>query len=211
MKFLNTTSSRRNFCRVSSLALGSIVLPKSSVVLGGAILGNSLSFRIRYKKKSLGVKFTIVDEKYVIGTVRIPEGKKIGHFFITREGRTSTELSKSRYSFPLKSGGKDVIFIDTKTGSIKTSLSGLDLSGVYYGGPADKPSGQGFWSWVGNLINDIASGIAAHLTLISGDEGTFKYSDGGTTEVEHGTMTYDNGRSGFIAEPGLEGQPGVWY
>lgn len=212
MENLNTLSSRRNFCRVSSFALGSLVLPKYKL-WEKAKLGHSLAYKIRYGKESLGVKFTIVDRKFIIASVRIPEGRKIGHFFITRKSTSrSKTTSKSKYSFPIQKGGRDVLFIDTKSGSLKTSLNGVDLSRVYYeDGAGESPSGQGFWSWVGDLINDIATGIAAQLTLITGDEGTFKYSDGGTTTVEPGKMTYDNGYSGFIAEPGLEGLPGVWY
>ena len=137
----------------------------------------------------------------------------MGHFYISPKSANQPKtISKSKYSFALKKGGKEVLFIDTKTGAINTSLRGVDLTGVHYqNGHEDTASGQGFWSWLGDLVNDIATGIASQLTLITGDEGTFKYSNGGTTTVRPGAMTYDNGYSGFIAEPGLEEQPGVWY
>ena len=209
----NKNWSRRKFFRASSLVLGAAILPSTSSLLYGkaATLGSSISMLLNYGGKSIGVKFTIVDKRYVVGTIRVPRGKKVEHFFI--EGPSAREQSSSgtRKSVKMQDGSSGSVTVDSRKGTFTTSVKGATIGRVKFEDSKndDIPSGEGFIQWLGDKIADVARAVAGGIAYLMNRKGLMGLSGGGN--LDNSTIFYPNNSGGFMAEPGLEENPGVWY
>jgi len=186
------------------------MLPNKSL-WAKASLGSSISFTMKYKGKQVGVKFTLVDKKHLVGTIRIPKGKKIGLLYfgdVSRREKSSS--SKIRHQFSRKKGAKGSVLVDCKKVVISTNIKGVSISPVQYRnqGGDDLPSAEGFLGWLGDKISDAAIAIAAGITYLTDEFGTFTFSDGSVLEIDGGNgLIYTH----FKSEGGMEEEPGVWY
>ena len=207
------TWSRRKFFRASSLVLGAAILPSSLLYSKAATLGSSISMLLSYRGKTIGVKFTIVNNSYVVGTIRVPKGKKLGHFLIDVPTAKEKSSSRSKKSIKMKDGISGTVTVDSRRGTFTTSVKGVKLSRVKFENSEndDIPSSQGFLNWLGDKIADAARGIAAGITWCLDGNGLWFLSDGGTIDVTNGNVEYKNNSGGFMSEAGVEESPGVWY
>lgn len=214
----NKNWSRRKFFQSSALMLGATLVPSSSLfskaILPKAKMGSSISMPISYRGKTLGVKFTIIDNSYVVGTFRLPKGKKVGHFFISGPSKRSASSKKVAVPFKLKAKRSALVSIDPQKGKITTNVKGITLGSVkFLNSPNDDvPSSQGFFNWLKDKVNDVAAGIAVGISYLTGDQVSVSTSGGGVlhTHKDSGGSTIGS-YGGFIAEDGIEEQPGVWY
>jgi len=193
------------------------ILPASLFHSKAATLGSSISMLISYRRKSIGVKFTLVDKRYVIGTFRVPNGRKIGHFLIPGPFDGASSSKKVVTSFKLKAKSSAQVSIDPNKGTFTTNVKGIGLSRVKFQDSKndDVPSTQGWLGWLKDKINDVAAGIAIGISYLTGDQASISTSGGGvlSTHKDAGGSTIGvyGGSSGFKAESGLDEQPGVWY
>jgi len=81
----------------------------------------------------------------------------------------------------------------------------------YRPGNDNENSAQDFWSWIGDKVNDIASGIAATWLYMRGQIGEFDTSNGGYIVMDGDTGSIDYQGGGFKLEPGMEEEGNVWY
>ncbi len=215
MKLKEINSSRRRFFKTSSFLLGAAFLPNELLNLSKATIGSSISIPVTYKGKSLGIKFTLINGDYVIGTLRVPNGKKVGHFYISGPTKT-TEAKDASFTFKLASDSRAKVSVNTSKAIITTSVKGIKIGVPKFNDSQHDniPSSQGFFNWLADRVRDVAAGIAVGIGYLTGDQVSAKTSSGGVihTHVDSNgsTVSYNNG-SGFMAEPGLEEQPGVWY
>jgi hypothetical protein len=93
---------------------------------------------------------------------------------------------------------------------ISSNLKQVHFGSLEVPGNNNPVSSQGFWDWLGGVVNDVLSGIGAVLTWMTGGEGFFKLSGGGELWIEKGTIVYEPG-IGLKLEPGMEEDPLVWY
>ena len=210
----NKNWSRRKFFRASSLVLGAAILPSSllasKATFNKAILGSSISLPISYKGKTIGVKFTMVNNSYVVATIRVPKGKKMAHFSI--EGPFAKEKSSSgtKASVKMKDGISGSVTVDSRKGTFTTSVKGVKIGRVKFENSKDDdiPSAQGFIQWFGDKIADAAKIVAAGITWVTGNEGIWNVGNGSIIVSKGGGILV---QSGFMSEDGVEEQPGIWY
>ncbi len=211
MKNIKTEQGRRKFFRSGSILLGSVLIP-FHFLEKKAILGSSISIPISYNGKSLGVKVTIVNGEYLIGTIRIPKSRKLVHFYIDGPSKLGKSTSYKDVKIKL---GRDIagtVTAHSKSASFTTTLKGATIGRVKFNNSTndDIPSSEGFFNWLKDKVADIGRAVSAGLTFIYDGTGLWFLSDGSTIEVGPGIKYSQNG-SGFKAEPGLEESPGVWY
>lgn len=194
--------------------LGVVLLPSATFLSKKVELGSSISMLIKYQDRSLGVKFTIVNSSYIIGTFRIPGKIKIGHYIIPKPINKKVSFKDTVVTFKMKAGNKGRVTASAEKPVFSTSIKGIQFGKVKFhnSNNDDIPSAEGFWQDVGDAISDIASGISAGITWLVGGEVVLETSGGGY--IKTGTTSSDGQRtieSGFKSEEGLEEENGVWY
>ncbi len=215
MNIKDINPSRRRFFRTSSIFFGAACLPTNLLLSLKAVLGSSISVPVSYRGKTIGIKFTIVNGEYAIGTFRIPNSRKIGHFIIPRPSKSS-QAKDTSISFKLASDNKASVSIDPRRAIISTTVQGIKIGVPKFNDSRQDnvPSSQGFFNWLADKVRDVAAGIAVGIGYLTGDQVNVETSSGGVlhTHVDSGgsTVSYSGG-SGFMAEPGLEEELGVWY
>ena len=202
---------RRKFVKSSSIMILAGLLP-GSLYSSKASLGSSITIPITYKNITIGVKLTLVNNKYMIVTIGQSRGERLSHFFIqkptgkTRATKATVEIGESLPG-SITLDGQKVICSTTlrgyKIGRIKFENSNND----------DIPNAEGFLGWLGDKISDAAKAVAATIARLNGGAvGEWETSNGGKITVKGTKMSYTSkGSSGFKAEDGLEEENGVWY
>ncbi len=207
----NIRQGRRDFVRSGAIILGSALFP---INFGDkAKLGSSISIPIDYKGKSLGIKITNINGEYLIGTIRVPESRKIVHFYIPGPSR-SAKVSSKDLTIKLGKGLDGVVTADSRNASFSTTLKGAVIGNVLFNDSRNDnlPSSEGFFNWLKDKVADVGRAISAGLTYICDGTGLWFLSDGSTIEVGgSSSIKYSQNGAGFKAEPGLEDTPGVWY
>ena len=207
------TWSRRKFFRASSLVLGAAILPSSLLYSKAATLGSSISMLLSYRGKTIGVKFTIVNNSYVVGTIRVPKGKKLALVFIKGPTGKEKSSSRTRKTVKMQGGISGSVTADSRKNTFTTSVKGVAIGRMKFENSKndDIPSGEGFIQWLGDKIADAARVVAGGLTYLLGGNGIWYLSGGGTLDISGGNIEYNSNSGSFMSEAGLEESPGVWY
>jgi hypothetical protein len=206
--------SRRSFLSVGASAL---VLP----LLGfwpRLVKGKTARIKLSHGDKSLGLKISENRKGQVIVTMRQLGGKRL---LACNLGRPNAASSREEYSgaFKLKDGKTVQLKLSRKAG-FSSNLKGVKFEGLNYRSDNDdsgsnrpgnnRPSGEGFFNWLSNLVNDVLVVIGAGLAWLTGGSVFLHFSSGSTIFVNYdGGVEYEP--SNFKLEPGMEENPLIWY
>jgi hypothetical protein len=203
------TFTRRSFLSFGATAM---VLPLFGY-LPRINRGRSARLKMTYRGNTLGVKFSENRQGQIIVTLRQLGGDQL---LAINMGTPKDQGGKEQFTANIKAenGNNFRIRMDNKA-NISSSLSGVRFDQIDYQ-PGDsrpgnnKPSGEGFFSWLGNLVHDALVVLGAGLAWLNGTGASFKFSWGGKLDI------YRNGDIGYRAskfklEPGMEEDPLIWY
>ena len=170
---------------------------------------SSATFKMKRAGKEVGFKILEDGNGTFIFSAREINGKKL---CVIPMGKRTEKITKSSITkkFKLEDGKTHSIKI-AGDGRISTGARQVQFSQVRQNPGGNNPSSEGFFSWLGNLVHDVATGIAAAFTWLTGGAGIFNLSGGGTITIVWGGDIEYNAGGGFKLEPGMEENPLVWY
>lgn len=190
------------------LSLSGVLLISPGLLPWSSSKNPQLTFKMKSGKKEIGIKISEDATGSLLFTAREMQGGKL---LVLPLGPPKGQTAKATYAkqFKTKNGSMFRLSLHS-TGKITSDVRSIRFSDSRYEPGRGGASSQGFFSWLGNLVRDVATGIAAVFTWLTGNAAVLGLSGGGTIIVSPSEISYQPG-DGFMLEPGMEERPNIWY
>jgi hypothetical protein len=202
--------AKQSIHRRQFLSLSALLLVSSGIPFRRSSRENSVRFRIRSKDngKELGLKIWADVKGRFILTIRELKGDRLIAIPLGKRKGTISENEVSKRFNP----GQVSPFKVTMTRNAKITCDMDNIQFTKLTSSRDEgPSSEGFWSWLGDVVHDVVTGVAAAITWLTGSKAVLRLSGGGRIEIGPGRFLYTPGGGGFMLEPGMEEDPTIWY